>query len=36
MSVETKALKALAYDLKAPIDKNDCVDSIVAENRDRH
>jgi hypothetical protein len=35
MSVETKALKALAYDLKAPTDKNDCVDSIVADNRDR-
>jgi hypothetical protein len=35
MSVETRALKALAYDLKAPGDKSDCVDSIVAENRDR-
>jgi hypothetical protein len=39
MSVETKAMKALAYDLKPPqrsaAARNDCFDSIVAETRDR-
>lgn len=39
MSVETKAMKALAYDLKPPqrppAARNDCFDSIVAEARDR-
>lgn len=39
MNVETKAMKALAYDLKppqsTPAGRSDCFDSIVAETRDR-